>query len=130
MSENIGDLVDALHAMREKIAVQQAKVDELKSERTTLEERLLNAMSESGITAARGTKATVSVTPDIRPQLVDPDKFFAFVLRNKAVQLLERRIAKNAYLEMKTARRGKAIPGVTEISIDRLNVRKVNSDAS
>ena len=122
---NLGDLADAIYKKNAEISAANARVKELEGEKSELENTLLGKMQEAGTDIVRGESATVSISTTIRPQLQDPDAFFAFVLRKKALHLFERRIAANAYKEMKELMKGRPIPGVGEFEQTRLNVRKV-----
>jgi hypothetical protein len=123
MATNLGELGDLIYAKREEIAAANAKVKELEAERNALEARLLGAMQEAGTDIVRGQLATISISETVRPQLADWSEFERFVLRKKALSLFERRIAANAYREMKDNLGGKPIPGVSEFVQVRLNVR-------
>jgi hypothetical protein len=124
MKLNLGELADAIYAKKADIAKANKKVEELKAEESALENKLLAAMQELGTDIVRGESATVSISTTTRPQLQDFDAFIAFVSRRKAYHLFERRIAGNAYKEMRELL-GKPIPGVGEFEQVRLNVRKV-----
>lgn len=124
MAMKLGELGDKIYAKNEEIAQANARVKELENEKRAIEEKLLAAMQQAGTDIVRGEQATVSISETIRPQLADADAFFAFVLRKKALHLFERRIAATAYREMKDSLKGKPVPGVTEFSQLRLNVRR------
>jgi hypothetical protein len=122
---NLGKLGDALYAKNEQIALANEAVKVLEGEKRELEAQLLAAMTTAGTDIVRGDLATVSVSELMRPQLQDWAKFEQFVLRKKALHLFEKRIAVNAYKEMKESLHGKDVPGVTEYNYQRLNVRKI-----
>lgn len=125
MAINFGELADALYAKNEEIARVNAKVKELEGEKRELENTLLTAMQDAGTNIVRGSAATVSISENIRPQIQDFDELERFVLRRKALHLFERRIAATAYREMKELLGNKPIPGLSEFTQLRLNVRKV-----
>lgn len=122
---NLGALGDAIYAKNAEIAQANAVVKELELEKRSIEEQLLSAMEASGTDIVRGAKATVSITDTVRAQIADFDAFSVFCLRKKALYLFERRISAVAYREMKELMKGKAIPGLSEFTAKRLNVRKL-----
>lgn len=126
MTKTLGGLADALYGKNEELAAANARVKELDNEKRELENQLLSAMQQEKTDIVRGKRATVSISETIRPQIQDFDAFAAFVLRRKALHLFERRIASRPYGELKDSLGKKPIPGVSEFTTTRLNVRKVD----
>lgn len=124
MAINFGALADSLYSKNEEISQANAKVKELENEKREIENTLLLAMQDAGTDIVRGSTATVSISENVRPQIQDFDAFEKFVLRRKALHLFERRIASTAYREMKDLLGGKPVPGLSEFTQVRLNVRK------
>lgn len=124
MSVNLGKLADQLYAKNEEIAAANARVKELEGEKTQLETKLLQSMKSAGTDIVRGDTATVSISETVRPKIDDFEAFASFVLRKKAIHLFERRVAANAYREMKESLNNKPIPGISEFTHERLNVRR------
>lgn len=122
----LGSLVDSLFELRAKKGGLQAQLSVLDEEETQLEQAVLDALQAQGLDSARGTKASVSVSKTVVPQVADWAEFEKFVLRRKATHLLQRRLAVNACREMVTSvLGGKPIPGTVEFERTTLNVRKV-----
>lgn len=125
MTVKLGELGDALYAKKQEIAAANEVVKRLDAEAREIEDELLIRMQDVGTDIVRGSSATISISENIRPQLQDWDAFSAFVQRKKALHLFERRISTTAYREMKEALGNKPVPGVTEFTQLRLNVRKL-----
>lgn len=125
MASNLGAMADAIYEKNEQIAQANAALKVLEGEKRDIENRLLESMQEAGTNIIRGAKATVSISETTRPSIFDFDAFSKFVLRRKALHLFERRVAANAYRELKEELGGKTIPGISEFTQQRLNVRKV-----
>ncbi len=119
---SIGALIDDLHNNREKIRKLEKQVSELKETRDDLEQRLIEAMEAQGIQQSRGAHATATITESTKPSVEDWDLFYAFIKRNNAFYLLERRPASAAYREM-MERRNKPIPGVTSFTKRSVSLR-------
>lgn len=125
MATNLGELGDSIYRKNAEIAAAEEVVKALSAEKRELEDQLLQAMTAAGTDIVRGELATVSISETVRPKIEDWDAFTTFVLRQKALQLFERRIAAVAYREMKELLKGKPVPGTSEFTQQRLNVRKV-----
>lgn len=119
---NLGALNDALWKIREKLRSQQKILDELKAEREDLELKLMAAMDAQGTEMCKGTYATAVVSSTIMPQVLDWDAFYAYIRRNNAFYLLERRPAAVAYRELMERRR-KPLPGTTSFTKRSINLR-------
>lgn len=124
MAINLGELGDSIFSKSAEIAAVDARRKELDQEKRDLENQLLTAMQDAGTEIVRGSLATVSISQTVKPQIVDIEKLYQFVARKKAFHLFERRIASTAYREMRD-QIGKPIPGLSEFTVTKLNVRKV-----
>ena len=124
MPVSLGNLADELYAKNAEIAQANAHVKDLEREKREIEAALLQAMDLANTTAVRGTEAAVSINEVIRPNIQDFDALAAFVLRKKALHLFERRISATTYREMRESMK-RDIPGLSEYTQRRLNVRKV-----
>ena len=124
MALKLGELGDAIYAKTQEIAKANETVKRLELDRKQMEDELLGRMQEAGTDIVRGENATVSINETIRPQIADWDALAAFVQRKKALHLFERRISSTAYREMKQSLGNKPVPGLTEFTQLRLNVRK------
>lgn len=127
MAKNLGELGDAIYMKAAEIAGINETLKRAENERKELENELLLKMQDAGTDIVRGDKATVSISETVRPQIQDFEALAPFILRKKALHLFERRISATAYREMKESLGGKAIPGLTEFTNVRLNVRKLST---
>lgn len=125
MSYNFGATADKLYKKTQDLAKANAKVKEIENEQREIQNELLAQMTSAGTDIVRGKLATVSISETTRASIADFEAFEKFVLRQKALQLFERRISSTAYREMRDHLGGKEIPGLTEFTQQRLNVRKV-----
>lgn len=119
---SLGALTEALWEAREKQRKLQKQLDALVEEREDLERRLIAAMDAQGSDQTRSTHATATISESVKPNVEDWDTFWAFIHRNKAYYLLERRPAAVAYRELMERRR-KPIPGVTSFIKRSINLR-------
>ena len=122
---NFGQLCDDLYALNEETARINVMLKEVDDRKREKESFLLEAMQAAGTKIVRGSRATVSVTTSIRPQIEDFAAFEQFVYRKKALHLMEKRIAGNAFKEQVELLGGKMVPGLKVFEQDKLSVRKV-----
>lgn len=125
MAVKLGKLADELYDLREKKGQLFAQIRALEEEETALEGKLLEQMDEHGLDQIRGESALISISKSVVPQVQDWEALHKYVLRHKAMHLLQRRLAVNAYREALDNNKGKSLPGVVDFEKTTLNVRKV-----
>lgn len=120
----LGTLVDNLWAAREEKRALEAemKVIEDRIEAQTLE--LMERMEKEGIDKMAGTKASLSIGAAITANVTDWDAFGAYIIKQKYLHLLQRRVSDPAFRELLES--GKKMPGVEPFVKKRLNVRSIN----
>jgi len=119
----LGTLIDNLNSIRERRRELDKKLKAVAEEYKAVEADLLAALDAQGIEQSRGSSATATISENVVPQVEDWEKFHRFLLRNKALYLLERRAAAAAYREMLEQRKGRAIPGVVSFTKRTINLR-------
>ena len=118
-----GQLIDQLFELRERIRELDRQSQALKDEKQILEDTLLKDLDAQGVQSVSGRKATASISENIVPSIEDWDSFHAFIRRNNAFYLLQRRANAAPYRELMEQRHGKKIPGVTSVTLRTLNLR-------
>lgn len=122
---NLGKKIDKLFALRDKISAEQKKVDVLKEQRRELEDEIINDMKTHGdLEQASSAKATATRSIQPVPHVKDWEKFYRYILKNRALHLLERRPAAAAYRELMESRNNRALPGVETFNKETLSLRK------
>lgn len=119
---NIGKEADKLYALKQKKKIAAAKVDDLSKDITEQEQVVRDALKEAGTDKGGGKNANVSLTKQTVPNVVDKKKVSNFIIRNRALDLLQFRISTTAYRERLDA--GKKVPGLEPVEITKLNVTK------
>jgi hypothetical protein len=125
MATNLGELGDSIYRKNAEIAAIDAQRKDLDAEKRDMENTLMEAMAKAGTSTVRGQLATITIAEHVKPQIVDIEKLYQFVLRKKALHLFERRIATTAYREIREQLGNKPVPGLSEFTVTKLNVRKV-----
>lgn len=116
--------IDALFKLREKKRKLEASIKDLEGQASLIEERLMESMDKDGIDKMTGRKASVSISTTTVANVEDWDAFLAFVYKNKAGHLLQRRVSDPAWREMVEIK--KAVPGTQPFTKKRLNLRAVS----
>lgn len=120
----IGTLLDRLYRTKLKKEEMEERLRTIKAEYDSIEKQIFDAFGNADIDRAGGRLATASLSNVVYPSLKDYDAFAAFVYRNKALDLLQRRVAKGNWQNRLEARKGRPIPGVETFEQVKLNLRK------
>lgn len=115
-SPNLGELVDELHKLRErKRAIEsqfKPKVEEISAEMAAAQERLIALMEAAGTMAARGTRASFTLTESLTPNVKNWEIFSNWVQETGNFQVLVKRVSAPALLSVRETIKGKRIKGV------------------
>jgi len=127
----LGTLIDRLYKAQQHIAeasreVARAErvVQQRKHKAAVIETEIRDRFKRGTLEGAEGKIARVSLKKVTGPQLKNWDKLAAFVLKNKAPELFQRRISKQAWLDWLDDRNQRPIPGITKYEEIRLSVTK------
>lgn len=121
--QSIGDLIDELGDLNAEITAQNKKVKDLNATKKELSEKLMAAMGEQGLSKSGGKKFTASINDEEVAQVTDWDKFHAYIGRNKAYHLLQKRVSGPAMREL-WQMRTRPVPGVDKVTLPKLSFRK------
>lgn len=120
-ADEILDLQDKVDKIEAKAA---AQTKDFKARIKELEELLLAALQDADMKSFTGKKSVAEVKESLRISIKDFEELEKFIIRKKALNLFERRISSTAYKEQKELLGGKPIPGLSEFTQARLNVKK------
>lgn len=127
----IGTLIDRLYKQQQDIAVAQREVAKAEREvakrkhkASATETEIRERFKKETLDGAEGKIARVSLKKVTGPQLKDWGKLAAYVLKNKCPELFQRRISKQAWLDILDDRKQRPIPGITKYEEIRLSVTK------
>jgi hypothetical protein len=123
--KTLGVISDELHLEREEIRRLNTELEKKKDAYGKKELAALERMNKEGTSKVTGEFATMSISITTVPQINDWNKYYAYITRNKAFHLLERRPAAKAWREAVEERRGKPIPGATGFEKHKLNLRNL-----
>ena len=125
IDKKLGTNIDLMYAARESVRLYEAKIKEIKEEITAIEEAIIAQLKDLGLDQAKGSKASVSVSKKDVANVVDWDKLYTYIGRQKAFHRLQRRVSEAAWREEVESRKGKSLPGVEAFSKTSLNLRSL-----
>lgn len=118
-AQMLAEMVD----IREEKRKIKAREKDLNERWRALELELLIRLDEQGMEKASVKNVgTASINETVLPQVVDWDAFYAYILENDALFLLQRRPAAAAYRELLES--GDTIPGVEPYTQRQIGLRK------
>lgn len=121
---SLGVQIDALFTLREKLRAIQAQEKEQMELIGAAEIVLMETMEREGVDKSTGKLASVSISDIVTGNVVDWDAFGAFVIKNKYLHLLQRRVSDPAIRELFETK-GK-VPGVEPFTKRKINLRKTS----
>lgn len=117
----IGEDGELLFTLRDRKRALEAEAKAIEDQAKEIEERLLQKMDATGVEKFSTSRGTLSISSSVVADVQDWDAFGAFVVKNKFLHLLQRRVSEPAYRELLDA--GKKVPGVQPFTKKRLNMR-------
>lgn len=120
----IGAAADRMYEVRQARYQMQKVVDRLQSEETALAEYLIRNVPKSEASGVAGRLARATINKKTKPRVVDWDKLWTYILKNKATDMLQRRVSDEAIQSRWEAK--KQVPGVESIEIVSVSLNKVS----
>ncbi len=117
---NKQQILQDLKEARENRDIAQGRLNETDNVVSQFEEELIKSMTEDGLTQVKGAGLTATIGRSTVPTVRDWAALERYVLRHKALYLLERRVHLTAWREASAT---KAIPGIEPYERTRLTVK-------
>ena len=121
--KKMGECADLLYNLRVKRLAGQKLVDEVEAEEKALKEFIIETLPKSEASGISGAIANVKVVNKMVPQVKDWDSLYAYILKTKSFDLLNRALNKTAVEERYEA--GKKVPGVEDFQVTTVSVTKI-----
>lgn len=115
----VGDLYAEVRQLRLDM---EKDVEVVRARESELREHLIDNLSKSDDTGAVGLTHRVMVRTKTKPKVEDWDAFYDYVSKSGRFDLLQKRIAERAILDMDEA--GEIPPGVGRIHVPELSLTK------
>jgi len=101
--KTLGGIIDAMKKLDDEASEYTAAAKVCKAEYSRLEQYLLEQFGAQKLEGASGKLARVEVhnhpIKDAFPNVTDWDKFYAYMVKGKAFELLQKRVGLNAWRE-------------------------------
>lgn len=117
------ECADLLYKTRTARLLLQAKVDAMKDVEGALCEYFIENLPRSNASGIAGKLARVQIEPKPVPQVSDWLKFYAYVKKNNAFDLLQRRLSEGAVKERLDNK--VKLPGVTIFNAKKVSCTKL-----
>lgn len=114
---------DLLYDTRNRRLVLQKEVDELQEQETELKNYFIENLPKSKSSGIAGHTARVQLQAKTIPTVEDWAKFYKYVKKNDAFELLQRRLSDKAVEERWEA--GEQVPGVGKFNVIKVNCTKL-----
>ena len=119
---DVGAEIDKLAPLDEKLKKANAAAKAAKEAFDEQKEFVMEVLAQRNLDGGKGKKKSVTIGEEEVGQIKDAEKFWNFVHRNKANELLQNRISNPAYRELLQVRKGRPIPGVETVKVKKLYI--------
>ncbi len=119
----IGECADLLYTLKAKRLQAQKALTAMAEQETLLKDHIIKKLPKSATSGVAGKLCRVSVVTEDVPKVENWDKFYDYIAKNKAFELLGKSIKKEAIEERLEA--GKKIPGLGKFSVTSVSINKV-----
>lgn len=121
--KKLGTCVDKLYELRAERLRLQKGVDAVKEQEKVLTEHLILNLSKEKADGVKGKLAKAGVIRKVIGRTTDWKKFYAYVKKNNAFELMQRRLNDGALKER--WENNKTVPGVEPFNIIKVSLTKV-----
>lgn len=121
---SLGATIDLLYALRAERLALGKTLKEMQEKETAIELHLMNNFAKGDLEGARGKVATASLKYTTVADVTDWDAYYAYVAKNKAWELLQKRVGITALRERWDAK--KQVPGVEPKTITDISLTKAS----
>lgn len=122
LTKQLANAVDALYLARQRRLALQKEVDAMVKEEAVHREFIINNLSKNEAGGIKGRVAKAELKTRRTVQVKDWDAFGTFVLKNKRLDLLQRRVSDAAVEELWEAK--KKVPGVEPFDVVTVSCTK------
>lgn len=121
--KTLGACIDQAYELRSERLRLQREIDAIGAQETLMKDHIINTFSKTDINGAKGKRASCGIVPKRVPKVMDWNAVYAYILKTKSPELLQRRIHEKAWRER--LEDGKAVPGVEAFDVITLSLRKL-----
>jgi hypothetical protein len=122
MSNNIDVLIEKILNLRTKVSELEAEAEELRVERNTLENDLMEAMASMGVTQLGSVMGTATMKSATKFAIANWDEFIQYVVETESFDMLQKRISTKAVGERIAAE--EEVPGIQGVQVFTVSIHK------
>jgi nitrogenase subunit NifH len=120
---NLGAVADLYYKIRNQRLQEEKKINEVKEFESELRRHLINSIPKSELTGVAGRVVRATITTKEVYQAENWDNVYEYIRKNKAFDLLQKKINTTAVKERIAA--GKKVPGVTSVNVVDVSITKI-----
>lgn len=121
----LGELIDELYNKRSERLALEKQVNGLISEEQALKAEVIERLQSAALEGGKGQAATAAIMRKIKPRVIDWDAFGAYILDNRDIHFLQRRISETYWRDMIPEIGGNP-PGVEDFELIDLSLTKIS----
>lgn len=121
--KTLGECADALYTLREERLALGRSVKAIEECEKLIKEHIISTLPKSNTTGVAGKIARVQTGKKLIPIVEDWTKFYAYVKKKNAFELLQRRLTETAITDRWD--NGIVVPGVTQFNAVTVSVTKL-----
>lgn len=121
--KTIGACADLIYKIREQRKKAQKVIDDFDAQEAVIREHIINTLPKSDTTGVAGKVARVMVITKTVCQVENWDKFYAYIKKTGAFELMQRRVSDGSVKERWDQK--KNVPGVKPFLVPTLSVNKL-----
>lgn len=121
--KTMGACIDLLYKWEQERAVIARQVKEMQAKERALTNHIFDTFSKDDLNGAAGKVAKISIIRKDVPTPKDWPKIYTYIAKNKAWELLQKRLSSTAVKERWNA--GKSIPGIDKFQVLSLSTTKL-----
>lgn len=123
LPKSLAACADLLYTTKQARLAADKVAEELKKKEAAIEEHIIANLPKSDATGIAGKVARASIVVKTIPIVKDWDAFYAYIKKNNAFELLQRRLSEGAIQERWDAK--KTVPGVDTFKRSKVSLTKV-----
>lgn len=123
-TKTVGDMIDQVAGLKDQITALTKQADDLKKERVTIENEILEFLENQGIESTAGSAYTASRIEETVYNISDFEALTQYIVDNRAPYVFQRRLSTVAIRDLISERPDGTLPGLEPVQLTKLSFRK------
>lgn len=115
-----GGCADRICKLKSQISAKKKEVKVLEDELSEIKEHTKKVYSKAKLKSCKGKNGTVSFNKDHTWHVKDWDKFYSYMSKNKAYDLMQKRVSDKAINDR--LEEGEKVPGVEKFNFEKISI--------